>query len=139
MNTSTIQRKVINNCIHYGHSLVVKNFYLFEGWECDVLSVNYSDYTTEFEVKRTRNDFIADFKKKDKHFHTSNGYGCNYFYYVCPQGLIKKDEIPEYAGLMYASPKGLRPVKIAPVLHQDKITFKQLKKIAVKIMSSKYV
>ena len=77
MNTSTIQKKVINHCIHYGHNLVVKNFYFFDGWECDVMSVNYHDYTTEFEVKRTRNDFLADFNKKDKHFSTSNGYGCN--------------------------------------------------------------
>ena len=26
----------------------------------------------------------------------------NYFYFVCPEGLIKPEELPEYAGLIYA-------------------------------------
>lgn len=139
MNTSTIQRRVINQCIHYGHILVAKNFYFFDGWECDVFSVNRSDLTTEFEVKRSRNDFIADFKKKDKHYSASNGFGCNYFYYACPEGLIKRDEIPEYAGLIYCNNKGTRQIKRAPILHNDRLTYNQLRKIAIKIMSSKYV
>ncbi len=139
MNTSTIQKKVINMCIYFRHPLVTKNFYFFDGWECDVFSVNRNDQTTEFEIKRTRADYLADFKKKDKHFHTSNGYGTNYFYYACPLGLIKKAEIPEYAGLIYCNSKGSFIVKQAPILHKESLTFNQLKKIAVKIMSTKYV
>lgn len=139
MNTSTIQKKVINQAIYFGHNLVVKNFYLYEGWECDVLSVDRSDLVIEYEVKRSRADFFADFKKKDKHFSTSNGYGANYFFYACPMGLIKADELPEYAGLIYCSTKGSRIVKRAPMLHGEKLTYSQLKKIAIKIMSSKYV
>ena len=103
------------------------------------MSLNYHDHTTEFEIKKSRSDFHADFKKKEKHFSTSNGYGCNYFYYACPMGLINKNEVPEYAGLIYATSKGCYIVKKAPILHQEKITFKQLKKIAKKIMLSKYV
>ncbi len=139
MNTSTIQKKVINLAINYRHYLICKNFYLYDGWECDVLSVNYSDFITEYEIKRTRADYKADFNKKDKHFSTSNGYGANTFYYACPVGLIKRDEIPEYAGLIYCSPKGSYISKKAPMLHNDKITFNQLKKISSKIMSTKYV
>ena len=139
MNTSTIQRRIIKQCLQNYHFLVVKNFYFFDGWECDVMSVNRWDQTTEYEVKRTRSDFIADFNKKDKHFSTSNGYGCNYFYYACPEGLIKKYDLPEYAGLIYCNNKGSRLVKQAPILHNNKLTFDQLKKIAQKIMLTKYV
>lgn len=139
MNTTTITKKVINLALAYRHILVCKNFYLYEGWECDVLSVAYNNTITEYEVKKTRADFKADFNKKDKHFSTSNGYGANFFYYACPVGLIKKEELPEYAGLIYCSPKGSYISKKAPQLHNDRITFNQLKKVATKIMASKYV
>ena len=125
--------------MYFGVPLIVKNFYFFDGWECDVLSVGRNDLTTEYEVKRSRADYLADFNKKDKHFSTSNGYGCNYFYYACPVGLIKSSEIPEYAGLVYCNTKGARIIKKAPILHQEKITFSQLKKVAYKVMNSKYV
>lgn len=123
----------------YKHNLVCKNFYFYKDWECDVLSVNYNDQTTEYEIKKSRNDFKADFNKKEKHFQTSNGYGANYFYYACPFGLIHKNELPEYSGLIYCNMKGALIVKKAPILHNNKITFNQLKKIANKIMLSKYV
>lgn len=139
MTTSSIQKKVIQLAINYRHYLVAKNFYLYDGWECDVLSVSYSDQITEYEVKKSRSDFKADFNKKDKHFSTSNGYGANYFYFACPIGLIKHDEIPEYAGLIYCNNKGSYIAKKAPILHNNTLTFSQLKKIANKIMSSKYV
>jgi len=139
MTTASLTRKAITLAINYRHYLVCKNFYLYEGWECDVLSVSYNDTVTEYEIKRTRADFKADFNKKDKHFSTSNGYGANYFYYVCPVGLIKPGELPEYAGLVYCNNKGGYIAKKAPILHNETITFKQLKKIASKIMSSKYV
>ena len=38
--------------------------YLFSDWEIDVLSLNKSNYLTEFEVKISRSDFKADAKKK---------------------------------------------------------------------------
>jgi hypothetical protein len=130
---------VINQCLYFNHQLIAKNFYYFDEWECDVLSLNRSDFTTEFEVKRSRSDFLADFNKKEKHFQTSNGYGCNYFYYACPIGLIKAQELPEYCGLIYCNNKGSYIVKKAPILHKETVTFNQLKKIAHKIMISKYV
>tara|TARA_R100001509_G_scaffold133109_1_gene86704 strand:- start:219 stop:638 length:420 start_codon:yes stop_codon:yes gene_type:complete len=139
MNTSTIQKKIIQLAINKRHYLVTKNFYFFKDWECDVLSVSYNDMVTEYEIKKSRNDFKADFNKKDKHFSTSNGYGANYFYYACPVNLISVDEIPEYSGLIYCTPRGGYIMKQAPILHQETLTFKQLKKIANKIMSSKYV
>ena len=139
MNTSTIQKALIRQAIYYKHPLVAKNIYLYEGWECDLISVTYSDIITEYEIKRSRADYLADFQKKDKHFSTKNGYGANYFYYACPIGLIKKSEVPEYAGLIYCNGKGSYVSKKAPILHNEKMSYNQLKKLAIKIMSSKYI
>lgn len=51
--------------------------------------------------------------------------GPNYFYYVCPENLIKEADIPEYAGLMYYIDKGyyrVHIIKSAPKLHKIKVT-----------------
>lgn len=54
----------------------------------------------------------------------------NYFYYAVPDGLIKPDEVPKYAGLIYVGNRvGLRnfvTVKKAPMLHKQKYTDSEL-------------
>lgn len=44
----------------------------------------------------------------------------NKFYYCCPEGLLKKEDIPEYAGLLYynAENKQIYEVKKAPHIHK---------------------
>ena len=45
----------------------------------------------------------------------------NYFYYAVPTDLIKADEVPDYAGLVYVDEKKkLTIVKSAPKLHTEK-------------------
>lgn len=61
--------------------------------------------------------------------------GPNYFHYVCPEGLIKLEEVPEYAGLIYVVyendfPKGLKEVKPARLLHKERANFQLIKEIA---------
>jgi hypothetical protein len=43
----------------------------------------------------------------------------NKFYYACPVGLLKKEEIPEYAGLIEVSEHGAIIIKEAPYLHKE--------------------
>ncbi len=57
---------------------------------------------TAYEVKVDRSDFMNDDK-----WHTYLPY-CNEFYFVCPTGLIKPDEVGPEAGLMYLSKTGTR-------------------------------
>ena len=46
----------------------------------------------------------------------------NYFYYATPPDLIKEDEVPKYAGLVYVNQwGGISIVKKAPCLHKEKI------------------
>lgn len=45
----------------------------------------------------------------------------NYFWYVCPEGIISEAECPKFAGLMYITDSGtFRCIKSAPCLHKAK-------------------
>lgn len=76
-------------------------------WEADLLEVTRSRLTYEYEVKVSRCDFHKDKKKSDKYGKNkfdvvTSGQRTNYFYYIVPKGLIKPDEVPDFAGLIYA-------------------------------------
>lgn len=93
---------------------VFPNVYLGR-FEADILEITKAGYSTEYEVKISRSDFKADAKKaftvydgkynksKSPKFEAiSKGERTNYFYYVVPAWLITADEVPEFAGLIYA-------------------------------------
>ena len=103
-------------------------------WECDVLSITKSGYATEYEIKISRSDFKADFKKP-KHRGFEKGIGgmiCR-FWYVVPNGMITADEVPEYAGLMYCHKKGdkrwIEPVKYPTRLKSKKIDERNIRRL----------
>lgn len=138
----------------------IDNLYIFF-WESDKLLETKSGYLYEFEIKISRSDFKADFKKKEKHlilegkekympsfldyydtfksqcptikdwekmceerypYHLTKYHKRpNYFYYAVPEGMIDKEEIPEYAGLIYVGEEcGFSIIKKAPCLHKEK-------------------
>lgn len=68
------------------------------GWESDYWSMTESGETREFEIKISRADYFADAKKEK---HIKQEAGANYFYYVVPEGLIKKEEVDQKYGLIY--------------------------------------
>lgn len=46
----------------------------------------------------------------------------NKFFYVVPKGLIKKEEVPDYAGLIYVDENGFcTKIKDGKFLHKDKL------------------
>lgn len=53
------------------------------------------------EVKVSRSDFLSDKKKP----HRAKGMG-NWRFYLCPKGMIRKEELPEKWGLIYVDGKG---------------------------------
>lgn len=68
--------------------------------ECpDVLGVQGGTNTVLVEVKVSRSDFIAD-RKKPFRTHPEKGMG-TYRFYMCPDGLIKHNELPDNWGLIY--------------------------------------
>lgn len=86
---------------------VYPNTYI-SSWECDVLEITKAGYSHEYEVKISRSDFKADFSKqkrgKSKYDILQTGERVNYFSYICPPELISPDEVPTWAGLIYAQP-----------------------------------
>ena len=54
---------------------------------------------TGYEVKVSRGDFVRDEK-----WHGYLRY-CHQFYFVCPAGLIKPEELPPEVGLVYYNPE----------------------------------
>jgi hypothetical protein len=99
--------------------------------EADILAVTKALLVTEIEIKVSRSDFIADFKKSYKHIILSGRINTqfskipNRFYYACPSCLIYEQDIPEYAGLIWVSDNGSVEVKKkAPLLHKEKAGIK---------------
>ena len=69
------------------------------GHECDVLVCTKAGYLTEIEIKRSYDDFIADFKKE--HDHSSDLI--KNFYYCVP--LKIKDKVIEW---LKNAPEGIK-------------------------------
>jgi len=128
-------------------NLVFPNIYL-GSWEADILEVTKAGYTYEYEVKISKSDFKADFtkcKKKGKGSelksdHIKCGKRTTHFYYLCPDGLLSVEEIPEYAGLIYAKKYDnlatitFRVMKPSPKLNKTKLA----DKLRTKLLMSTY-
>lgn len=70
--------------------------------EADFVAVTSIKIAVECEIKRSRSDFFADFKKDLKHkLLQSKKYPISQFYFACEEGLIRKEEVPFPYGLMY--------------------------------------
>lgn len=59
---------------------------------------------TTYEIKVSRSDFLVDIKKPQK--RAGSQQISEAFYYVCPDGLIKKEEVPLDCGLIYEIKNG---------------------------------
>ena len=66
--------------------------------ECDVFIVKKSGYAVEVEIKRTKSDLLADFKKK----HNHSDIRIREFFYALPEKLLETctEFIPEHAGII---------------------------------------
>ena len=121
--TSDIQHQLCKHIAIKGHESICENFGY--NWEMDVASLSKSGLLHEYEVKISRSDFLADKKRKQikfSHYEVRNERTCpHYFYYVCPENLISKSEIPIWAGLYYYSDGEIRLIKSPKRLHVAKI------------------
>lgn len=65
---------------------------------------SFDDGSIVVEVKVSRSDFLADAKKPHRSGETL-GMG-NWRYYMCPEGVIKPEDLPEKFGLLYVNKRG---------------------------------
>lgn len=73
--------------------------------ECpDVIGFRSWGFSVLIECKASRSDFLCDKNKKFRK-DPSKGMG-DYRFYLCPEGLIKPEDLPEKWGLIWVSPNG---------------------------------
>lgn len=105
--------------------------FIFYAWESDYLAVSKAGYVYECEIKISHADFLNEVRHKQDKMCIMQGLATpdgiiddrrpNYFFYVCPEGIISEDECPEFAGLVYITDAGtFRYIKAAPCLHKIK-------------------
>ena len=116
----------------------------FYAWESDYLAISKAGYMYECEIKISHSDFLNEAANKQAKMRLLGGedmtvtkyhgfdqfsveYGKelmqkpNYFWYVCPEGIISEAECPKFAGLMYITDSGFfHCIKAAPCLHKAK-------------------
>ena len=89
---------------HFGvrQNIIVPNISWGFQWmhECDMFIVTKAGIATEVEIKITKADLLADFKKG--HDHKDRAGRITYFYYAMPETLYEKvkDLIPPEAGIL---------------------------------------
>lgn len=150
-----LNRRYAGNCKYK----LANAFIFKRDWESDFFVQKQNGYAYEFEVKISRSDFFNDKKKVEKHLILETGkyqskgslgnwddaskrwiyeekiteheheLRPNKFFYVVPENLIKVEEVPKYAGLMYVPKddyRGIVTVKEAPFIHKNKLEFEKV-------------
>lgn len=153
MTAIDIQRRLMVE--KYRRSFVLPNYEPKQWFECDVFELTEAGFFREYEIKLSRADFKADARKCRTNYEPSGRadgslyesrhenkhaslaaratHGPTRFWYVCPSDLLTVEEMPEWAGLIYARPlPNHRPpwnvlfneIKPAPQLHREKASEK---------------
>lgn len=136
-----MQHNIFHN--YFSNNKVMCNNFGWMYGEADVIAVTKSDLLVEYEIKLSKSDFKADFKKRAKHLrysgikHRRKGWlGIpNRFYYVTTPGLLELSDIPEYAGLIEIDSSlpdhcSAKTLKKAPLIHSDKCPNMTMEQIA---------
>lgn len=116
--------KNVNNLFEKTHKELVKiaKRWLYSSCKCGVVLTEYvtqineipdafglkSGYTILIECKTSRSDFLADRKKMFRRL-PEEGIG-DYRFYLCEEGLIKADELPDKWGLLYWNGKEVKKI-----------------------------
>jgi hypothetical protein len=87
----------------------------------DVYATN-GETSTVIEVKTSHSDFVNDKNKYSRTEQAKNSkhFLGNYHYYLCPENLIKENELPENWGLLYWTGKKIIKVIKSPKIDCDK-------------------
>jgi len=115
---------------------ILPNYTPYKWWECDMFGLTKAGYMREWEIKRTRADFVNDKNKKHRWFDwkkkefcsekkyqlLANGseYAPRQFWYVVPEGVLEVDDVPEFAGFMIVKEYSMIEIRKAPFLHKHK-------------------
>lgn len=148
LNSRLIQARIFHS-VRSSCRLAMPNYTPDRWFECDVWAVTKAGYGVEYEIKLSRGDYRADATKahrskyrrivepetgmprleripgNSKHslLAARSPVGPSRFWFVVPKGMVQPEEVPEWAGLMWASPwfelPTIQQIKRAPILHRQ--------------------
>ena len=140
MKESDIQLALFRDKIG-SHKIMMPNYTPYKWYECDMMGVTKSGYMREWEIKISKSDFKADalkgkklydqkvrsYRHENKHqlLESGNEKCPSQFWYVVPEDLIQVNDVPDFAGLIYARERygkiRLIDIKNAPRIHRTKV------------------
>lgn len=146
MTERQIQNELWTRLRANGHEWMMPNYTPAGWWECDMFSTTRAGFMVEHEIKLSVSDFRADAEKcktfwrgkptkHKKHdlLGALHPKGPARFFYVVPWELVKEDDCPPFAGLIYVAETrynlNFRTVRQAPKLHGEKCDPKVLSNI----------
>jgi hypothetical protein len=120
MTTKEVEKYLLNHLSKRQDFLVLTtNLSWALAFEADTFFINKKRQIIEYEIKVSRGDFLKDIKKRrndvSKYDFLIKGTHINdffqskrpsKFYYVCPSGLISRNEIPKEFGLIQVLSSG---------------------------------
>lgn len=123
------------HCGFEGRPLLLREFPLFDGrrGRIDALMVqtrgNRPFNLTALEVKVDRRDFFRELKNPEKRERAK--LIADQFYYLVPDGLIDKAEVPEDCGLIGINCEGPPCIyRVAPQLDPPELSWRLLRQVA---------
>jgi len=162
MTTEKEMQKLFYKHRYANYELIATNVCLNSGSnEMDILALRSNGLMDEIEIKSTLQSYKDDFSKtiRFKREETDNGYplydeipkhyaikngltACNYFWFLMPDELVDKCDIPGYAGILIYSADDngvnrLRLRKSPKLLHEHKLSDKE-RYNAAKRMATEY-
>lgn len=122
------------------YNIAIPNIYLYMNQESDFIGITRYGYAHEYEIKTSKQDYLADFNKK-KHNHLrsyfnspSEGNIPKKFYFVIHGFHLMVGELPPYAGLITITESGImKIIRRAPDLPSKKIDERTLIKMCTSL------
>lgn len=101
--------------------------------ESDAVAATFAGYVTEYEIKVSRADFIRDRGKLRYQIYsgTRKGRRPNRFYYVTSPGIIRENDLPEWAGWYEWDGTGLALRRKSPRLEKELLGIDVLMRLAL--------
>jgi hypothetical protein len=99
--------------------------------ECDLFIIKTSGYGVEVEIKISKSDLLADFKKG--HSHKDRFNRIKEFYYAFPESMLKSCEelIPKDAGIITCRRSDWGSKLVYASFHRDPVPIKTARKLTL--------
>jgi len=143
MDEKAIQNAIFRLAVDCRQRLITPNVHLYGRRESDILTVSDAGFVTEYEIKISRADFLADFRRKARKHSNLRGASAfksktpNYFYFAIPSTLTPDitGDIPAYAGLAVVDECGRATIAArAPRLHNLKASDRDIEYLSRGLM-----